>query len=62
MAKKQRNRKPQGTLQPDTYAIIRDLARRNRDKIETVLDDIILTGLKIKRLLPETFRQQTPTR
>ena len=53
-----RERKPTLAVEKDLHALIRRVARDQRDKIEVVVEDLLVTGLKVKRLLPEDFRQQ----
>lgn len=55
-------RKPQVALQLDMHPLLKGIAERQRDKLEVLVDEVLIAGLRVKRLLPEGFREQsTPT-
>ncbi len=54
-----RLRKPQTTLQPDMHPLLKEIATRQRDKLEVVVDEVLIAGLKAKRQLPDGFRGQS---
>jgi hypothetical protein len=52
MQKKSRVRKPQVTILPEKHSILREVAKNRRTKIETVTDEALELGMRMKRWLP----------
>jgi hypothetical protein len=59
MTQSKRIRKPQTTLQHDMHPLLKEIATRQRDKLEVVVDELLIAGLKAKRQLPVGFREQS---
>ena len=53
--KTQRTRKPQISVEKSLHELIKTIATTRKDKIEKVTDELLVAGLKVKRLLPENF-------
>ena len=56
MAQIKRERKPQIAIEKDVKDLLDRIASEQRAKKEVIADEIIVAGLKVKRLLPEDFR------
>ncbi len=52
-------RKPQIAVEKPIHDLIKSIATQRKDNIEKVTEEVIIAGLKVKRLLPENFQTAT---